>query len=74
MRILICEPRWDSGAVAADFTACSCCRPQAVLSTQNGIRGDSGLGCEAVTEKGFHVISAVTCGWDNHLRTVVLKS
>lgn len=28
----------------------------------------------AVTEKGFHVISAVTSGWGNHVRTVVLKS
>lgn len=51
VRILICEPRWDSGAVAADFTACSWCRPQPVLSIQNGICGDLGLGCGAVTEK-----------------------
>lgn len=49
VKILVCGPCWDRGAVAANFTACSCCRPQPVLSIQHGIRGDLGLGCGAVT-------------------------
>lgn len=31
VRILICEPHWDSGTVAADLSACSCCRPQPIF-------------------------------------------
>lgn len=76
VRILICEPCWDSGAVAADFTACNCCRPQPVLSIQNGICGDWGLGCgtvTAVTEK-LQCYKCCNLWWEHHLRTVVLKS
>lgn len=82
MRILICEPPWDSGAVAADFYSL-----QLLQATGNSINTEWNLWrfrfrlwrCDScdwkkLTEKGFHVVGAVTGGWDNHLRTVVLKS